>query len=180
MTQRIIKNSIFTGVPFGLFMGLFYAWRQGSTSGLSIGLAGGVFFGVAMAIFAENQRRKMECKDHSFEGEKILLQGPANHFQNGEGKGGWLILTERRLMFRSHGKNLQNQPVDVMVADIASAVPTLTMGFIPNGLSIEKRNGVKARFAVSKRKEWAERIEQLISPEQGDAGTPPFGPNLDH
>lgn len=104
----------------------------------------------------------MESRDATFEGEAALFQGPANHFLKVEGRGGWLTLTKTRLAFRSHGKNIQNQPMDIAISNILKAKPTMTAEFIANGLRITKKDGEKESFVVSHRKEWAKRISDQL------------------
>jgi hypothetical protein len=173
MRLRPIKKLLVTGAPFGLVMGIFFAWRYGAAYGLIGGFACGFFFAISMANFVERQRMKMESKDASFEGEDVLFQGPANHFLRGEGRGGWLTLTRTRLAFRSHGENLQNRPIDIPIADVREAAPALTVGFVPNGLRIRRKDGGTESFVVSNRKEWARRISAEINAEPiagGDGG----------
>lgn len=169
-----VKIAFLTGIPFGLFfglfMGLFFGWRLGLRwqFGLSLGLAGGlcagILFGISMAAFARIQSKKMKSTDERLEGETILMQGPANHFLRGEGRGGWLTLTPSRLIFCSHGHNIQNSPLDIPLAEIREATPSLTMRIIPNGLRVNTKNGHRESFVVSNRKDWARRItEQLHS-----------------
>jgi hypothetical protein len=162
MIQRLLKTALFTGVPFGLFMGLFLALSYGSKVGVPMGFACGLFFGLFVALFTETQRKKMQSKDGTLDGEAILFQGPANHFQNGEGRGGWLTLTLTRLVFRSHGMNIQNQPLNIEVGEILEVIPTLTVGFIPNGLRITLKNGRQESFVVQNRKKWSKVISQEI------------------
>lgn len=102
----------------------------------------------------------MESKDDSFEGEDVLLQGPANHFLKKEGRGGWLTLTQSRLAFRSHGKNIQNAPLDVFLEDIDSVSKSSTLGIIPNGLRVVTLAGKVESFVVSNRKHWVNLIEK--------------------
>jgi hypothetical protein len=162
MIKRMLKMACFTGIPFGLFMGLFLTLLYGSKVGISMGFACGLLFGILMVLFAESQRKKMQSKDGTLEGEAILFQGPANHFQNGEGRGGWLTLTSTRLVFRSHGMNVQNQPLNLEVGEILEVFPTLTLGFIPNGLRLTLRNGKQESFVVQNRKKWGKLISQEI------------------
>jgi len=163
MIRRLIKTIAYTGVPFGVFMGLFFTWRYGSDFGTPGGIVSGVFFGLAIAIFVEIQRKKMASNDNVFEGEKVIHQGPANHFLNGEGRGGWLTLTSSHLAFRSHGSNVQNQPYDLNVNEIIEAVPVLTLRILPNGLRISTKKGDEQLFVVSKRKQWASLINQQVN-----------------
>jgi hypothetical protein len=115
-----------------------------------------------MSLAAESFRKKMKSAEAIFEGEAVILQGPANHFLRGEGRGGWLTLTPTRLAFRSHGVNLQNRPVDIDIDDVAEAVAVLTVGIVPNGLRIRRKDGQRESFVVSRRKEWVRCVQRQI------------------
>jgi hypothetical protein len=154
MIKRFVKTALLTGIPFGLFMGLFFIVVAGNEIGIPAGLFCGLAFGLMIALFTEFQRNKMESKDGTFEGEAIVFQGPANHFFKGEGRGGWLTLTPSRLAFRSHGMNVQNQNIDIGIEELAEVVPTLTLGLIPNGLRVLLKSGEKQSFVVNNRKQW--------------------------
>ncbi|MEM8529687.1 MAG: hypothetical protein AAGF95_02535 [Chloroflexota bacterium] len=162
MIQRFIITLLFTGVPFGLFMGLFFTLQYGFSLGLWLGLISGVLFGLAMSIFVEVQHRRMASPNGVFNGEEIFLQGPANHFMNGEGRGGWLTLTPTRLVFRGHGMNIQNNDVTIGLAEIESARPVTTLGIIPNGLEIVRKNGRHERFVVRGRRRWIAYITETL------------------
>ncbi|MEO0349121.1 MAG: hypothetical protein AAF282_03620 [Cyanobacteria bacterium P01_A01_bin.15] len=158
-----MKNVLITGIPFGIFMGLFFSLVYGTGFGLVGGVASGLLFGVAISIFTKLQREKMESKDAIFEGERVLFQGPANHFKNREGRGGWLTLTPSCLAFRSHGANIQNQGVSLRVEDIAHVTRALTLGIVPNGLCIKKTNGQEEFFVVSNRQQWVKLIARQVN-----------------
>src|SRR5689334_21427921 len=132
--QRFIKSALSTGLPFGVGMGIFFMlrFRVGPVGGIIMGLFAGVFFGVLMAMFTEAQRKKMEIQGDQLEGHPILHQGPANHFLGVESRGGWLVLTTNQLLFRSHGKNIQNSDLQILLGDISSARTKRTLGIIPN------------------------------------------------
>ena len=160
--RRPVKNSILYGLPFGIFMGFYFHWVYGPGSGIFGGVFSGILFGVAMAVFGGLQRKRMQSMDATFEGEAVISQGPANHFRKAEGRGGWLYLTSTRMAFRSHGKNIQNQPIDIDIQEILEARPTRLLGFIPTGLSVFLKAGGKESFVVSKRKEWTRQISGQI------------------
>jgi hypothetical protein len=130
--------------------------------GAPAGVVSGVFFGLAMSAFVEFQRKQMESKAGLFEGEAVLFQGPANHFMKAEGRGGWLTLTATRLAFRSHGKNIQNAPLDIDLDEIRSVAPCRTALIIPNGLKVVRRDGVTDSFVVSAHREWARVISHAL------------------
>lgn len=153
-----------TGVPFGFFMGLFFAVISGSRFGLVAGLFAGLIFGLALAAFTEQQRGRFTREGTGVEGEPILKQGPANHFRGAESVGGWLYLTDKRLLFRSHGFNVQNDEMSVALAEITEAQTCATFGFIPNGLRVLTPSGAK-QFVVEGRKSWVAMITQA----KGDA-----------
>jgi hypothetical protein len=157
--RRVLGTALRAGVPFGLFFGAYLAFRSGAERGLSGGLLAGVLFGGIIAVFSETQRKKMMAPGDQFEGEPILHQGPANHFRNAEARGGWLILTSARLVFRSHGKNIQNQSVELPLAGVRGVEPVATMLLVPNGLRVLGDDGASDRFVVSERKVWVARIE---------------------
>ena len=171
--RRLVKNSILYGLPFGIFMGLYFHWFYGPGSGIFGGVFSGILFGVAMAVFAGLQRKRMQSIEATFEGETLICQGPANHFRKAEGRGGWLYLTSTRLAFRSHGKNIQNQPVDIDTREILEVRPTRLLGFIPTGLSVFRKTGGKESFVVSKRKEWNRQISGQIKAVQDTQGESP-------
>lgn len=158
MTKRLFKTALLTGIPFGVFMGLCFLSIFQSMNGIFLGLACGVAFGSFFAIFTEIQRKKMESTDGTFEGEAIVFQGPANHFFNGESRGGWLTLTPSKLAFRSHGMNVQNQNLDISLEEFAEVLSSQTLGIIPNGLRVALRTGQKESFVVYNREKWRKLI----------------------
>jgi hypothetical protein len=158
MTKRLFKTALLTGIPFGVLMGLFFLFIFRSPNSIFLGLACGVAFGMFLAIFTEIQRKKMESTDGTFEGEAIVFQGPANHFFNGESRGGWLTLTPSKLAFRSHGMNAQNQNLDIDLEELAEVVTSLTLGIIPNGLRVVLRTGRKESFVLYDREKWRKLI----------------------
>lgn len=163
MNLRVLRMMVLTGVPFGLLMGLLPGLLVNYQIGLMVGIPSGILFGLALALFSEAQRKRLDSAGDTFEGESVVYRSLANHFYNGEARGGFLILTSNRLAFRSHGFNAQNQQMDIPLEQIAASAPTLTMGIIPNGLSVWKKDGAQENFVVQGRKEWARRIQQMIS-----------------
>jgi hypothetical protein len=161
---RFLKYMLLSGVPFGLGMGAFFFLRSWDLNTSAIlGLACGVLFGVMIAAFAMSAHRNMRSRSGVFDGERVIREGPANHFLRGEGRGGWLTLTPTRLVFRSHGANIQNLALDISLRDIEAARPALTMALIPNGLRITRRNGIEEFFVVSGRKAWARALSHAIA-----------------
>lgn len=151
---RFSKTILTTGVPFGAVMALFFGLQHGPAVGLVAGLATGALFGALLAAFVVAQARRMKIAGDALDGEPILLQGPANHWRGAEARGGWLVLTTRRLVFRSHGKNIQNQGLDLQLTDVTAVEPSRSLGLIPNGLRVRLAGEVVERFVVSERDAW--------------------------
>ena len=168
MKTNLLKTAIVSGLPFGIIMGLIFSLSSGNfLPGLILGGLSGIFFGSLIAAFLGHQSGKMSSSNDHFEGEIVLLEGPANHFLNAEGRGGWLTLTPTRLAFRSHGANAQNQPLDIELGAIAKATPSNTIGIIPNGLTIRTHKG-KETFVVTQRKRWATEISANLNQAKAD------------
>jgi len=158
---------LMTGVPYGLIMGVFFSRGNGWAIGLPIGLIAGVFFGVLFTLairwFSNRQIKRCEEKRPDLGNESIQLEGPANLFRGKEGVGGYLWLTESRLLFQSHRFNVQSGPWETPVSEVASAEPTKTLGFLDNGLQVKLSNGDSVRFVVNKNRFWADAIREVMA-----------------
>ena len=66
-------------------------------------------------------------------GETLLREGAANLQRGVETVGGRLFLTDRRLLFRSHGFNVQDGDTEIPLARIRGARPCWTrlLGVLP-------------------------------------------------
>ena len=93
--SRFLKKAAVAGSAFGLLMSPFFVLQGlrlgmwGILLGVGVSLAAGLLFGLLMAGFAEWQRSRFTREDPCVPGERLLKQGPANHFRGWEGVGGW-------------------------------------------------------------------------------------------
>jgi hypothetical protein len=158
-----LRAPLLAGLPFGLVFGLVIGVKSGVTAGLVAGVVSGVLFGGAMALFASAQRTRLEARDATFEGEPVLHQGPANHWAGLEARGGWLVLTASRLAFRTHGFNVQNQVIRIPLGEVAQVEATRSLGVVPNGLRIIRRDGRDERFVVSGRDAWVSAVRESVA-----------------
>lgn len=158
---KFLHLALQTGVPFGMAMSVVFSLIGGWRVGVPAGAVAGLLFGVALVVFVQVQARNFRKNRPHFDGEEVLHEGPANHFLNGEGVGGWLYLTTGRVAFRSHTMNFQTHAMDWPLREIASAAPCLTAKFLPSGLRLSLVSGVEERFVVSGRKQWSELIEAV-------------------
>lgn len=146
--RRFLLTTLRTGIPFGIGMGVFCVLVAGWHIGLALAAVSAFLYGVGMAGFTGFLRQRFARERPALTGEQVLHEGQANHFLNREGVGGWIYLTPRRLLFRSHSFNLQPHEVSIELSDVSEAVPVLTAKFIPNGLRIITHSGRDERFVV--------------------------------
>jgi hypothetical protein len=155
------------GIPMGLLAGVVVGIARGLSNGVVSGLvsapAFGLAFGLSMARFMAIQRRRFAQARPQFTEEQLLHDGPANHFLNGEGVGGWLFLTRERLLFRSHPYNLQPHELSIPLEAIAEVQPVRTAMVLPNGLRLVTHSGREERFVVEARLKWCDEIVRAQS-----------------
>lgn len=159
-SSKFLKVTLLTGIPFGLFMGISWSVIYGSKSPAIAGSIAGILFGVSMGVFVNYQKKKFETERPSFPGEDLVKEGGANHFRNIEAVGGWIYLTDQRLLFRSHSMNVQRHELTIPLLEISEAKPCMTFGIIPNGLEIKTIDGKTEKFVVEDRKDWAKKIQE--------------------
>lgn len=92
-------------------------------------------------------RRSAALKTLLEEGEQLVRRGGANLQRGRETVGGFLYLTNRRLVFEAHKFNFQRQSTQIALADIERVVPCWTkflgvLPLLPNSLSIQTKSGV--------------------------------------
>jgi hypothetical protein len=157
--KAFLKTAILTGTVFGVAMGMLFARIFGTPWALLSALPNGALFGLAMATFMHWQGSAFQKQTPCQEGEVLVKQGPANHFRGLEGVGGWLYLTNRRLVFRSHAFNVQNHELSLPLAAVQAVETCPTAWVIPNGLRLLTADGIE-RFVVYGRRAWLEQINQ--------------------
>lgn len=159
--RTFLLRSVVFGIPYGLFMGLFFAFMFGGEK-LWLGLLAGLLFGPAMACFVEffsrRQKTKLQSQRTLPADEPVIWDGPANHFVNGEAVGGWLTLTGQRLLFQSHRSNIQNHELSIPLENIDEVGQRLTWGLIGNGLLVQTVAGDEERFVVEGNRKWVALI----------------------
>jgi hypothetical protein len=96
-------------------------------------------------------------------GEQVVKEAGANHFKGLEGVGGKLVLTDKRLIFKSHKYNVQNHQDTYGLNQIDTVLKTKTLNTISNGLTIGLRDQRTERFVIDRPEEWVECIERQKS-----------------
>lgn len=100
--------------------------------------------------------------------EAVVIDGAANLQRGIETLGGWLYLTDRRLIFEVHKWNFQKQDEIINLEDIAFVQNAWTfilniIPIYPNSIVVSMKQGIDYRFVVSNRKDWIEMIQKYIS-----------------
>src|SRR5205814_4334021 len=136
------------GLSFGIGMTIFFILQDLFTNdhpttnriiksiiaGLVTGAISGVLFGWLIGLFAKSKFVAQTTKIDTDPDESILFHTPANHFKGMEGVGGKLYLTDKRLMFKSHKLNVQNDQLAINLTDIKKVDKYKTLGVIDSGL----------------------------------------------
>ena len=152
------------GFAFFVPMAAYFSFRYSPALGVPAGALSGLLFGALATLFARRQMHRLAVRDETVNGERLLFQGGANHWQGAESRGGWLLLTEKALIFRAHGYNVQNEPLRIELVNIKRFAACATLGVIPNGLRIEVMGGAAERFVVSRRGGWLAKLGELVRP----------------
>lgn len=123
----------------------------------------GVTFGFFLSIFVFFQTKGFKRLKHEIVGDSnLIFDGGANHFMGKESVGGWLYLTDKELIFKSHSFNIQKHTSVIDINQIAEVKPSLTLGIVPNGLNIITTKS-EERFVVFDRKIWIQKINETIA-----------------
>lgn len=100
--------------------------------------------------------------------EKVIKQGKANRTNFFNSQGGELVLTNKRLVFVGHGKNIGEGTVSINIDEImvygkASTFVIFLPLPIPNAFKVVTQQGKKFKFTVGGRKKWIKEISQVMN-----------------
>jgi hypothetical protein len=103
-------------------------------------------------------------KTPSLPDETPVKDGAANLQRGVETVGGWLYLTNRRLIFESHAFNIQTGATNIPLASITGARKCWTkflnlIPVFPNSVAVSTKEGKDYRFVTFSRQAWIEAIE---------------------
>jgi hypothetical protein len=99
--------------------------------------------------------------------EIVIKKSRANHMKLLEGVGGKLILTNRRLVFKSHFFNIQTHEESIPLKDIL-LIEAKHSDFVSGKMSIHLKKGGIETFYVPHRKSWVKDIQQAVEKISGD------------
>jgi hypothetical protein len=97
--------------------------------------------------------------------ELQIKDGLANLQRGIEAVGGWLYLTNRRLVFESHSFNIQTGVTEIPLNSITDVRKCWTkflnlVPVFPNSIAISTKDGREYRLVVFGRQKWIDAIEQ--------------------
>lgn len=158
-----LKNAFFAALAFGIFM---YA---GATILHSPGFANvaapvsAVLFGGILYFFANSKMVSQQTKMAEQTDSEVIYAGGANHFIHAEAVGGKLYLLKDRFEFVSHKFNIQNHATTIHFEDIDHVETYNSLGIIPNGIKIVRKNNSAEKFVVMGRSTWMEHINHQLN-----------------
>lgn len=143
-------------------MTIYFSFSMEFQQSLISGFSAGGFFGLALGIFALFHSNAFTTNRPLWSDETIIKEGPANHFLNGEGVGGWIYLTDHRFYYKSHKANLQNHELPIALDSIIRADKAHSAGIIPNQIHLTLQNGKVEKFVVDSARDWVKTLDNLI------------------
>jgi hypothetical protein len=161
------RNALYAGIGFGILFGLFFGFVMGwlpphdgadMVSLLATMVVPGAAFAVLVGLFTNSKTIARQTALELPPGEVVEYASGANHFLKMESRGGRLHLTNKRLIFKPHSFNMQGGTMEIARSNIAGATKTQTLGIVPNGLLVTKKDGSAERFVVNGRAEWFRRL----------------------
>lgn len=162
MTKKTWITALTFGVPWIILMIVFNSIIKGGftlnifVSTIIGGLVAGLLFALTMQYAAKRLVKNIVVE--ITEDEQILKEGSANHLKGKEGVGGKLVLTNKRLIFKSHQLNIQNHRQTIDLEQIAGVQATKSLKILENGLLLDLASNVRHKFIVDEPKDWVAAI----------------------
>lgn len=166
------KTKLRSGLLFGGVMALVFIVQnllhQATDSKKSIlivvigsliaGLVAGLIFVAILSWFVKSRLGSRGIQFELEVGETVVFQSPANHNKGIEAVGGQLLLTNLRLVFKSHKLNIQRHELAIPLSEIAQVSRFKSLGIVNNGLEITLRNETHERFIVQQAEAWLVKL----------------------
>lgn len=162
MTKKTWITALTFGVPWTIVMLVYNSMSKGGftlgilVSNLIGGLVAGVLYALIMHYAAKRLVNKVVVETAA--GEQVIKEGGANHFKGREGVGGKLVLTNRRLIFKSHQLNMQNHQQTFDLDQVEGVRTTKSLKILENGLTLELADKVSHKFIVDEPGDWVDEI----------------------
>ena len=98
--------------------------------------------------------------------EYILMSGAANKMQLFGSKGGWLFLTNQRIVFKAHAFNFGSKIDEYRLSDIQNPASIRSTSYmVSNNISFATKSGEYLSFVVTRKDtdEWIYQITQAVN-----------------
>jgi len=122
------------------------------------GFVAGIAFAFGIRYMASRLFKKISIQ--LTESEEVLKEGGATHLKGKEGVGGKLVLTDKRLIFKSHNLNIQKHEQEFHFNDIKSLAQAKSLFILNNRLVLELLNKELHKFIVDEPELWVKEIER--------------------
>ncbi|QJD83218.1 GRAM domain-containing protein [Cohnella herbarum] len=86
----------------------------------------------------------------------------ANLFRGIESVGGRIRISDKSVLFTAHAINIQTQITEIAFDQISTITKRNTLGLIPNGMTIETRDGKKYKFVLWNRQKIIDFVSSRI------------------
>ena len=166
MNKKFWTTALAFGIPWTIFMIIFTALMEGNLnlntilSSIVAGIIASVFFAWVMQYTAGRLLEKINIEISP--NEVIIKEGGANHFKGLESVGGKLVLTDKRLLFKSHRYNVQNHQESFDLEEIENVERTKSLLFWKNGLQVKMADNSVEKFIVEEPGKWRDEIMELM------------------
>lgn len=157
--------SLVAGLSFAVLSGLFdfyilekpFSWPLFIIHFVAFGLLFGYGFVIFIGRLSDHLLNKIDIE--LLPEEKVKQEGPANLFKGIEGVGGKLVLTNQRLIFKSHKINLQRGLTELQLDSITEVKPVKLSKLVKNGLKVLCTTGEQYLFVVHDRDFWLSSLK---------------------
>ncbi|MEO8572721.1 MAG: GRAM domain-containing protein [Pyrinomonadaceae bacterium] len=157
--KSFLRTVLIAGLPFGLFMGMYYVLDQG-WPGVYRGIVSGVLFSFIVAVVTRFRENRALHNPPLLSSEKLIREGRATHKSGNRGVAGRLYLTEKRLFFEGFEKGKPYE-ISIPIHKIIGAEVSKVWGVLPNRLSIDRRNEAAESFLTDGVSGWADKIQSV-------------------
>lgn len=157
LKTNTVLVGVYSGSIVGVLMGIFFGISTTPFSvGFSSGIGFGLLFGIAFAVFSIFANRKYSSIPLEISKGGVVVHGPASRFKGGAPQGGWLYLTQEKLIFKTHNMNFHKDEFEISLKDIRKFGEHKILSIFTNGIFVELPSGRREKFVVAQPDEWIE------------------------
>jgi hypothetical protein len=162
--KRKLIFSLTSGLTFAILNSLTSHFFLDEYFSLAIFVFNLIFFGLffGFGYFFLSHKLDIRSKERNpiklSEDETIELEGSAKLFRETEWVRGRLVITNKRLIFKSHKLNIQSGEIQLALDNIKETESRHKAIVFKNGMSITDNIGQKFNFLVMEQNSWITKI----------------------